>query len=126
MNIQLSTKDAIIKGLKEALGDNEVLVVDTPEPEVMMNKETPFHKCNACNKDFKKDTDLEKHIRAKHTEVKCTYCDKICDNESKMIEHHKECVHIGEANSRCEKCDKLFTYQGLKRHKQNCHKAKKY
>ena len=126
LKIHISVKDGIIKGLREALGDDEVVVVNMPDADVMMNRETTFHKCNACNKDFKKDTDLEKHIRAKHTEVKCTYCDNVCDNESKLIEHHKECVHIGVANNKCEKCDKLFTFQGLKRHKPSCHNAKKY
>ena len=124
LKIQLSTKDAIVKGLKEALGDEDVVVVDTPSSGVTMNKETSFHKCNACNKDFKKESGLESHVRAKHTEAQCIYCDKMCDNEGKLVEHHKECLHIGEANRKCDKCDKLFTYQGLKRHKHDCHSVR--
>ena len=127
LKIQLSAKDAMVIGLKEALGvkEDDVIAVEPPASNVTMNKETNFHNCNACNKNFKDESGLESHIRAKHTEVQCTYCDKMCDNKVKLVEHHKECVHIGEATSKCEKCDKLFTYQGLKRHEQNCH-AKKY
>ena len=126
LKIQLSTKDAMVRGLKEALGVEDVVVVETPSPGVTMNKGTSFHKCNACNKDFKKQSGLESHMTAKHTEVQCSYCDTMCDNEAELVKHHRECSHVGVANRKCDKCEELFTYQGLKRHKQNCHTVQKY
>ena len=58
---------------------------------------------------------------AKHTEKQCTYCGKTCTNGQELVKHHKECTNIGTANSKCNKCSAMFTYQGLKRHKPNCH-----
>ena len=59
----------------------------------------------------------------KHTEKQCTYCDKICNDSQELVEHHKKCNNIGRANSKCYKCSEMFTYQGLKRHKLNCHQG---
>ena len=95
------------------------------EEIITLTKETATNKCNACNKVFKTNTNLESHIEAKHSEKKCIYCDLVCDSEDDLVEHHKECNDIGTANKTCNKCSNVFTKQGLQRHQTSCQENKK-
>ena len=87
-----------------------------------MSKGQTSHDCNACDKKFKTSTNLENHMNAKHTEKTCVYCDKVCNNDKDLTNHLTECVDkLFVANSICTKCNQVFTINGLKRHKTNCH-----
>ena len=127
LSIKLNTKQELVIALKEALGMKEVEkeenadVVEVPPPSVTMNNKTNVQKCNACDKSFRTSADLENHINSKHTQKTCIYCDKVCNNEVELIKHHKECNEIGLANRKCDKCDKLFTRNGIQRHRGSCH-----
>ena len=65
-------------------------------------------------------------MNSKHTPKTCIYCDKVCNTEVELIKHHKECIEIGLANNKCNKCDNKFTRNGLQRHKPNCHGPKEF
>ena len=127
LNIKLNAKQDLVRGLKEALGIEEaeeeenIEVVEVNTPSVVMNNDTNAQKCNACDKKFRRSSDIENHRSSKHTEKTCIYCDKMCNNEVELIKHHKDCNEIGEANRACHKCDQVFTKNGLRRHSPNCH-----
>ena len=42
-------------------------VVEVPQ-HIIMNKQQNEHKCNACDKTFRKMQDLDKHLDSKHSE----------------------------------------------------------
>ena len=127
LNIKVNAKQELVRGLKEALGIEEaeeeenIEVVEFNTPSVVMNNNTNAQKCNACDKKFRRSSDLENHIGSKHTEKSCIYCDEVCNNEVELIKHHKDCNAIGEANRVCNKCDQVFTRNGLRRHTPTCH-----
>ena len=120
LKVSRNTKDSIIKALNEASSGDDTDEVEVIDPTVSLNKDSPFHHCNACDRMFKRSQDLERHIAAKHEEKQCTYCDKMLSNEQELTKHLQECINIGVANSTCNKCNKIFTYQGLNRHKPTC------
>ena len=140
---KLITKDALIEGIKAMYGVDDS--TDTEENEINVVQEDISHKCNecnksyktnnhlkshieekhtnkcnACNKIFKTSKDLENHIEAKHEEKSCTYCDEICTGERELANHMQVCIDIGVANKTCDKCNQIFTGQGLKRHIKTC------
>ena len=121
LKIKLDVKENIIKNLKEASGEDDLEEVEVTEPTEPFRHVSQAHNCNACDKVFNSDENLEEHMDAMHTEKQCIFCDKICINSQELVEHHKKCNNIDMANSKCYKCKEMFTYQGLKRHKQNCH-----
>ena len=131
LNIKLNAKQDLVRGLKEALGieetEEEVNIeeIEVNPPILVMSNDTNAQECNACDKKFRKSSDLENHFSSKHTEKICIYCDKVCDNEVELIKHHKDCNEIGEANRVCTKCDQVFTRNGLRRHTPNCHSPNK-
>ena len=126
-------KENLIKALREELdkndaeeGDDDVVEVtevveERPESVVRMNKDTTHNTCNACNKKFRTSQDLENHVQSKHVEKKGDYCDNIFSNEHELGKHHKECDKVGVANKVCNKCNKSFTTNGIKRHAPTCH-----
>ena len=114
-------QESIIKGLKKASSRDNLEEVEVIEPIETFRQVSRANNCNACDKVFNSGDNLEKHMEAKHTEKQCIYCDEILTNEQELVKHHKECTNIGTANSKCNKCNNMFTYNGLKRHKQNCH-----
>ena len=121
-NEKLKEKDKMIKQLTEALGaeENDEVEIQIVQQTNRMNKESTGHPCNACDKTFRQDKDLEKHMEAKHTEKHCTYCDKNVTNEQELVQHMKECVDFGVKTTLCNKCKKNFTNFGLKRHMNSC------
>ena len=74
---QLHQKDKEIEEMKEALGGEEEVEEVSIELAATMNKETSGNKCNACDKSYKTNKDLDNHVEVKHTEKTCSYCDKI-------------------------------------------------
>ena len=124
VEIQLTEKDKEIKEMKEALGGDDNDQEAVIEQLAGMNKETSGNKCNACGKSFRTNSDLDKHVDAKHTEKTCTYCDKVCNNEQELVRHHQDCVDQGVATVKCDNCQQVFTSFALKRHNPNCHGKK--
>ena len=72
----LQEKEVEISELKEI--NDEVVVIP---PKDTMSETLTEHRCNACDKTFRKSHDLDKHMDAKHCEKQCTYCDKVCESE---------------------------------------------
>ena len=106
--------------LKEALGAEESDEIAEITEVANMDKEPDCHICNACNKTFRKSQDLERHMEAKHNEQICTYCDKRFRSEEALVRHHVDCVDFGVRNTKCNKCDKVFTNFAMRRHNDKC------
>ena len=123
--MRMKTKEKLVQSLQEALGIEDAEEAEVEEVASQLSEE-PVHECNACNRKFKTNPDLERHIQAKHTEYPCTYCDKLFSSEAALARHHAACEGLGPANSRCNKCNKNFTTQGLKRHDPTCHGSNKF
>ncbi|XP_014671878.1 PREDICTED: zinc finger protein 236-like [Priapulus caudatus] len=71
-----------------------------------------WHVCAYCSKEFKKPSDLVRHIRI-HTHekpYKCTACYRAFTVKSTLTAHAN--THAGTKNFRCVTCDKLFATQG--------------
>ncbi|XP_078462550.1 zinc finger protein 236 isoform X1 [Lampetra planeri] len=71
-----------------------------------------WHMCPYCNKEFKKPSDLVRHIRI-HTHekpYKCTQCFRAFAVKSTLTAHRK--THTGLKEFMCPLCDKLFSTQG--------------
>ena len=58
-----------------------------PMQSVDMSKESTERRCQACDKIFKAESDLERHIRDKHTESECPNCNKKSTSEKHADEH---------------------------------------
>ena len=99
--IKLKAKDDLVTSLKEAFGVDDTNEVEVVESSPDMNKETAGHKCQECDKSFRRSTDLENHVQGNHTEQTCLYCENIVNNEQELVEHHKECTDMEVANSIC-------------------------
>ena len=148
LKTKMKAKDDLIKAIKESNGaqdsdeseENEITVVQEDITHKCQNcnktyktnndvkrhiEEKHTNKCNACDKIFKTGRDLENHIEAKHEEKTCTYCDTLCTGEQELANHMKECIDLGVANKTCTKCQQIFTNQGLKRHIKSCTGPKK-
>lgn len=71
-----------------------------------------WHQCIYCTKEFKKPSDLIRHIRI-HTHekpYKCTHCFRSFAVKSTLTAHFK--THTGVKTHKCFTCDKLFSTQG--------------
>ncbi|XP_041376964.1 zinc finger protein 236-like [Gigantopelta aegis] len=71
-----------------------------------------WHQCTYCSKEFKKPSDLVRHIRI-HTHekpYKCTQCFRAFTVKSTLTAHLK--AHSGIKDYKCDECDKLFSTQG--------------
>uniref|UniRef100_UPI00358F8E70 zinc finger protein 236 isoform X2 n=1 Tax=Myxine glutinosa TaxID=7769 RepID=UPI00358F8E70 len=71
-----------------------------------------WYMCPYCNKEFKKPSDLVRHIRI-HTHekpYKCTMCFRTFAVKSTLTAHVK--THTGLKEFKCSMCEKLFSTQG--------------
>ncbi|CAL1538812.1 unnamed protein product, partial [Lymnaea stagnalis] len=71
-----------------------------------------WHQCTYCSKEFKKPSDLVRHIRI-HTHekpYKCTQCFRAFAVKSTLTAHIK--THTGVKEFRCDVCSKMFSTQG--------------
>ncbi|GFR59781.1 zinc finger protein 236 [Elysia marginata] len=71
-----------------------------------------WHQCTYCTKEFKKPSDLVRHIRI-HTHekpYKCNQCFSAFAVKSTLTAHVK--THTGVKEFRCEVCNKMFSTQG--------------
>ncbi|KAL3860221.1 hypothetical protein ACJMK2_010376 [Sinanodonta woodiana] len=71
-----------------------------------------WHQCTYCSKEFKKPSDLVRHIRI-HTHekpYKCTQCFRAFAVKSTLTAHIR--THSGIKHFKCGSCDKLFSTHG--------------
>ena len=71
-----------------------------------------WHQCTYCTKEFKKPSDLVRHIRI-HTHekpYKCRQCFRAFAVKSTLTAHIK--THTGVKDFQCEVCNKMFSTQG--------------
>ena len=71
-----------------------------------------WHQCTYCTKEFKKPSDLVRHIRI-HTHekpYKCNQCFRSFAVKSTLTAHER--THMGIKDYKCTLCDKLFTTNG--------------
>ena len=128
LKIKLDNKSKYINELQESLG------VDAPvgdtEPEVTivvenqsirMNKESSGYNCNACDRSFGNNRDLDNHMEAKHSQKVCDFCEEVVENESELKKHINQCEEYNKTTVKCNKCQKIFTRFGIKTHGGKCH-----
>ena len=87
LKAEVSKQKEHIKSLEEAISpevetDAEVhnieAVVHSEEAgqRVNMSKDSREHRCHACDRIFKAEPDLDRHMKDKHTEAECHMCNK--------------------------------------------------
>ncbi|XP_015593924.1 zinc finger protein 236 isoform X3 [Cephus cinctus] len=67
-----------------------------------------WYTCSYCHKEFKKPSDLIRHLRV-HTQekpFKCSHCFRSFALKSTMMAHER--THMGAKKYECNSCDKLF------------------
>lgn len=90
-------------------------------------------KCNLCEKFYRKQHELDKHVRYFHDGIK----DFVCMEENcgktfayeKSLKHHIAIHHSNETGYKlsCDQCTKVFNDKdGLRKHKQSFHEGIKY
>ena len=122
-NTDLKAANSTLQTLLEALNkekddddeDKEVEVTEVRKT-VKMDKNTSGHLCVSCDKRFKSNGDLEKHIKSKHDVPECPLCEKIFVNKKTLETHVDNCMKDLLVMEPCKECDKRFTKPGLRRH----------
>ena len=81
--------------------------------------------CNACDKKFPGNDELEVHMTSEHEdEADCSKCNAFFKKEADVFKHAGECDEILPLNT-CEKCEReVISKAALKKHKSTC-KGKK-
>ena len=71
-----------------------------------------WHQCTFCTKEFKKPSDLVRHIRIHSHEkpYKCNQCFRAFAVKSTLTAHIR--THTGIKHFKCNVCDKLFSTHG--------------
>ena len=85
INTMLKEKQSMIVALEEQLapeGDNESYVIE--EVVLTMRINSSGHKCTLCKTKLGRNEDLERHIRDKHTESDCPFCNDTFASNSKL------------------------------------------
>ena len=166
LKLEVSKKNVYIKSLEEANapddGDENVIenAVENVTEEVnhqqdsqrvVMSKESSEHHCNACDKKFNNEADLDRHMDDKHTEAVCHMCDKKFSSRKLVKEHicmegelvpqvckksdcikefissgalqkHMKSSHFGNQRSVCANCGEISDIKGMKKHMEFCNK----
>ena len=86
-----------------------------------MNKKSQGQNCNACDRTFANNKDLDKYIEAKHSQQICNFCEEVFNNESELKRHINLCDEYNKTTIKCNKCQKTFTRFGIKAHGEKCH-----
>jgi very-short-patch-repair endonuclease len=124
---ELNTEN-IISDSNKKVSNNEIL---SDEPTITNDIELRPFVCNkmtdnekTCNKNFKTNSDLEKHISRCHLNIfyECTYlkCDKKFRRNDMLTRHIKEVHSKSPAKYKCNICKISVIARGEKRHLQSC------
>ena len=128
LEIEVNTKDFVIKALKKVSetqekGDVEVVEVSPGTSRVEMDKNNSGSFCNFCDKGFRNNRDLERHIEAKHENTEqsagyeCTLCGDGFSIEKDLSNHVLKCIR-SFAIVQCPSCKDNFAKGAMKKHKQ--------
>ena len=97
--------------------ENEGVEVIKPKEKVKMNKvSTPM--CVTCDKKFRSNADLEKHMEDKHTQPECRVCQRFFTGRQELSQHMK--IHENTILA-CSECP-LVAYQDQEQAKNHPHK----
>jgi len=106
----------MVDALKVLIPEDDVEVIK-PKERVKMDKvSTPL--CTACNKNFRSNAELEKHIEDKHTQPECSICQKFFAGRQELNQHMTMHVNTILACSQCP----LVVYQDQVQAKNHPHK----
>ena len=125
LEIELNTKDFIIQEIKKVRENqeknDEVIEVSSGGS---MDKTTSGSRCNFCDKSFRNDRDLDRHIQAKHEQPEhpdnygCTLCGEDFTLEQEFNNHVIKCINKTITIVQCLSCKKNFAKGALKKHTQ--------
>ncbi|KAG1672333.1 Zinc finger protein 236 [Nymphon striatum] len=108
--------EALKKDLKAITPEDIVDPLLKPIRKYTIRKEynsgLKWHQCPYCSKEFKKPSDLVRHIRI-HTHekpYKCNQCYRAFTVKSTLTAHIR--THIGIKEHRCDHCNKLYAASG--------------
>ena len=128
LEISNSTKEFIIREIKKVREnkdseDDEVIEVSEGSSNVQMDKNSSGNWCNFCERSFKHNRDLERHINDKHDEhddhsgdYECTLCGEGFIIESEYNTHVLKCIKTNITISKCPSCKENFPKGALKKH----------
>ena len=121
---EMNIKNAMIESFKVVGKQNvqpkiPVVLKENKKSEALKMDKVGEHICNACDKLFRKNKDLDNHVQAKHKEehigmsISCTICSKEFNTKKDMETHKRSCVkHI------CPSCGEIFNAKTeLQKHK---------
>ena len=126
-NQEIQIKNAIIESYKDV--DKQKIHTMIPVEQVTKKKtEAPKmdkvdeHRCNACNRMFRTNKDLDNHVNAKHKEeplvvsMQCAICSKEFNTKKDMEIHKRSCMqHV------CPTCGEICeTRVELQKHNDEC------
>ena len=113
-----------IKHLEEQCGidENEEDIEEVSMERNLMNKNQSGHLCVTCTQKFTTNNGLEKHMKDKHTEFVCDYCDDVFRTKREFERHMAQCEELGLEAVECNNKKKLVRW-GSKKHK--CQPTKK-
>ena len=156
LKTEVTEQKAYIKSLEEDNAPKDVITTaevndqeDTPR-RVIMSKDSPEHRCHACDKKFNAASDLDRHMKDKHTEYDCHMCNKkftsrkhaedhicmdgdlvpqVCEKSyckkefvsSVALKKHMQASHFGNQRSVCPKCGDIADNKwNMKKHMESC------
>ena len=164
--MEVSKQMVYIKSLEEANepdddnkngaeNNSENVTVEVHQQEdnlrIVMSRESTEHRCQACDKNFNKPADLDRHMDDKHTESECHMCNKkfssrklaadhiymegklvpqVCDKSyckkefisSGALKEHMKNSHFGNQRSVCAKCGEISESKNIKKHMESCNR----
>ena len=125
LNDEVIVNKELVKSLKEIHGMENV-DKDSDNGNNIMSNDSTENRCLACDKTFKANVDLEKHIKAKH-ETDCPLCGTIFKNRNELKKHITRCMDSNISIHKCEVCSEEFSSRNdLNTHKQAKHSGTKF
>ena len=155
LTIKVASQQTYIESIEEGFEEPneqhniEGSVENIPQ-RVIMSKESPEHRCQACDKLFKEAGDLDKHMKDRHTESDCHMCNKTFTTRKEAKEHictegeivpqkceksyckkeyassealinHMKRAHFGNQRKVCNMCSEILNANdNMKKHNETC------
>ena len=128
LEIENSTKDFIIKEIKKVMeskeqNEEEIVVLSEGNSGVQMDKNLSGNICNFCEKSFRNNRDLDRHIQDKHERTEshsegyeCTLCGDGFTREAEFNNHVLQCIKRTIHIVQCPSCKNNFATGALKKH----------